>query len=172
MKGNHKLFITIKVCTEVNDSLTNLWMCWDVKIDDDINMRDVQPSVKMKEKQENSFEYNGAMSHECIVAILWPKIKSLISGTSAMKQCPIAAKIAGSIGNLPSWLKWFVHIGVWMFADLCSLSEPPYFVYEKFGLVAITAYTKKLPPTATFFFKSRPMSRNQIYFVVWQKNCI
>ena len=49
----------------------------------------------------------------------------------AMKRCPIAVKIAGSIGILPHCvLKYFFsHRGIL------------YFVYGKFGLVPITVYT-------------------------------
>ena len=63
-------------------------------------------------------------------------------GFPPMKRCPIAAKIAGLIGILPCCVSNDIfHIrGMSVCPDLWGLSQPPYFMYGKFCLVAITAY--------------------------------
>ena len=60
----------------------------------------------------------------------------------AMKRCPIAAKIAGSIGILPRcvFIDFFTY-GYERFRKFCCLSLSPYFMYGEFCQVPTTAYT-------------------------------
>ena len=56
--------------------------------------------------------------------------------SEGVKQCPITAKIAGSIGILPCCVlnAFFFTQGYERLPDLWSLSKPPHLVYGKFGL--------------------------------------
>ena len=110
----------------------------------------------------------------------------------AMKQCPIAAKIAGSIGILPCCV-WLFHIGVWTLARFVRLlshhtlcmGNLVWFQYPCIHVsrISLVGQKKKITPQKTKTQKhmspqrlwSRPMTRNRrllffgqmMYIITW-----